>query len=345
MVTPVDRLAYGVAQSARVGWYFGQYLLAARMSGPPDPRPRVTLPMPDRAAFLGGLRTLMERDWANIRAGHYRMPHDLFERPATLIGNARSFLAEVPAVDARRRRRDHAEVARRQPADDRRLPRYYLQNFHFQTDGYLSDRSARLYDHQVEVLFAGGADAMRRQALVPIRHHLAGRDPARTTLLDLACGTGQFLTFVRDNHRRLRVVGIDLSLPYLREARRRLAPWGGAALAQAAAEAIPAADDSIDLITCIFLFHELPWPVRRRVAGEIARVLRPGGLLVFLDSLQFGDRPAFDGLLEYFPQAFHEPYYADYTRQDLVALFDEAGLSLGGTDLAFLSKMLLFEKA
>src|SRR5690606_29447439 len=153
------------------------------------------------------------------RAGHYRMPHDLFERPRRLIGNAGSFLAEVPAVDARRRRRGNAEGARQQGGDAGRRPPYYLQNFHFQTDGYLSDRSARLYDHQVEVLFAGGADAMRRQALVPIRHHLAGRGPARTTLLDLACGTGQFLTFVRDNNRRLRVAGIDLSLPYLREAR------------------------------------------------------------------------------------------------------------------------------
>ncbi|HET8728264.1 MAG TPA: class I SAM-dependent methyltransferase [Alphaproteobacteria bacterium] len=344
MPTPVDQMAYGVAQAARVGWYFGQYLLAARLTGPTKPRPRVTLPMPDRAEFLSGLRALMARDWSNIRAGYYKLPHDLFEHPGRMIGNARAFLAEVPRVDARRRKHGHAEVFHEPPQGTGKLPRYYLQNFHFQTDGYLSDRSARLYDHQVEVLFGGGADAMRRQALVPVHHFLVGRDAGRTRLLDVACGTGQFLTFLRDSHPRLSVAGVDLSLPYLAEARRRLSRWPGTGLAQASIEALPTADGSIDLVTCIFLFHELPRKIRARAAREIARVLRPGGQLIFLDSLQFGDRPSCDGLLEYFPQAFHEPYYADYTRQNLIELFEDAGLTHGATDLVFLSKLLVFEK-
>ena len=54
-----------------------------------------------------------------------------------------------------------------------RYPPYYLQKFHFQTDGYLSDGSAERYDHQVEVLFGGGAAAMRRHALVPLKRVFA----------------------------------------------------------------------------------------------------------------------------------------------------------------------------
>src|SRR3546814_756371 len=161
MVTPVDRLAYAVAQMGRVGWYFGQYLLAARLTGPQKPRPRVTRPMPDRAGFLAELRALMERDWANIRAGYYRMPHDLFARPDRLIGGAVRFFGEVPTVDLRPRRSAHREVVLRPPPGAGKLPGYYLQNFHFQSDGYLSDHSARLSDPPVEVLFGGGADAMR----------------------------------------------------------------------------------------------------------------------------------------------------------------------------------------
>jgi SAM-dependent methyltransferase len=79
-------------------------------------------------------------------------------------------------------------------------------------------------------------------------------------------------------------------------------------------------------VTCIYLFHELPRPIRARVTREMARVLRPGGLLLFVDSLQLGDEPAFDGLLDLFPAAYHEPYYADYVRQDVAGLFAEAGL-------------------
>ena len=55
--------------------------------------------------------------------------------------------------------------------------------------------------------------------------------------------------------------------------------------------AIPLPDASQDIVTTVFLFHELPPEVRRRVAAEMARVLKPGGLLVFIDSLQMGDRP------------------------------------------------------
>ena len=70
------------------------------------------------------------------------------------------------------------------------LPDYYRQNFHFQSDGWLSDHSAALYDTQVEVLFTGAADAMRRRALAPIARWLQGRNQREVRGLDVGCGTG-----------------------------------------------------------------------------------------------------------------------------------------------------------
>jgi len=356
MTTPIDRLSYAVGTTARVGWYFGQYVLATRMSRDSFPAPKVEARTPDRQELLAELYALFRRDWANIEKGYYRRPHDLFRRPEQAIAEARAYFADLPSVNRRRRDRGAAEVFRAPPEGTERLPRYYRQNFHYQTGGYLTEGSARLYDHQVEVLFGGGADAMRRQALVPVLEHLARR-PGGTSgarLLDVACGTGQFLTFVRDNHPRLDVVGLDLSVPYLREAGRRLARLarpsgrrraGTTGLVQANAEAIPLPDGAVDIVTCVFLFHELPRTVRRSVAAEMARVLAPGGRLVFVDSVQRGDRPSFDGVLEYFPQGFHEPYYADYIGDDLDALFAGHGLVPTACDLAFLSKVLVFDKA
>ena len=118
------------------------------------------------------------------------------------------------------------------------------------------------------------------------------------------------------------MTGLDLSAPYLRHAATPArALVVGRAWSTGTAEALPFADRSFSLVTCVYLFHELPRAVRRRVAQEMARVFRPGGLLVFVDSFQHGDEPAFDGLLELFPLAYHEPYFADFVRDDLAELF------------------------
>jgi ubiquinone/menaquinone biosynthesis C-methylase UbiE len=61
------------------------------------------------------------------------------------------------------------------------------------------------------------------------------------------------------------------------------------------------------------MFHELPPAVRRIIFGECARVLKPRGRLVVVDSLQRGDEPDYEGLLDLLPQNYHEPYYASYT--------------------------------
>ena len=227
-----------------------------------------------------------------------------------------------------------------------RYPTYYLQKFHFQTDGYLSDASAERYDHQVEVLFGGGAAAMRRQALVPLKHALAGganSGPGRGRLLDVACGTGRFLREVKANYPRLHVTGLDLSPHYLSVARRELAPWSRTRFVEGMAEAMPFADAEFDAVTCIYLFHELPPRVRRAAVAEIRRVLRPGGTLVFVDSLQTGDEPDYDGTLELFPAAFHEPYYKSYLREDLDRLWSP-GFTPGERIPAYFSKVVSYRR-
>jgi ubiquinone/menaquinone biosynthesis C-methylase UbiE len=86
------------------------------------------------------------------------------------------------------------------------------------------------------------------------------------------------------------------------------------------AETLPVPDKSQDALTSIFVFHELPPKVRRIVFRECARVLRPGGRLVLVDSLQPGDRMDYDGLLELFPHSYHEPYYRSYLTEDFGAM-------------------------
>jgi ubiquinone/menaquinone biosynthesis C-methylase UbiE len=340
----IERVAYDLGQAARVAWFYGHARLAERLAPPVVEPVEIEGPLPTLEQMMGDLYQLFRRDRANIEAGHYRLPRHLFGSPRAALEQSLRFLSDLGRVDRRRRERIHHELGAASGGPLACYPDYYVQNFHYQTDGYLSDHSAAVYDFQVEVLFKGGADAMRRQALVPVAEHLRGRRIREQRLLEVACGTGRFLSFVKHNHPRLPVVGIDLSPAYLRRARQALRGWSWINLALGAAEALPFADASFDLVACVYLFHELPRAVRERAAAEFARVLRPGGRLVLVDSFQRGDEPAFEGLLELFPLAYHEPYFADYVRHDLGALFADLGLRPLGAERAHMSKIMTFER-
>ena len=104
------------------------------------------------------------------------------------------------------------------------------------------------------------------------------------------------------------------------------------------------ADGSLDAVTSIFLFHELPPKIRRAAFAEFGRVLKPGGRLVLVDSLQAGDDPAYEGSLELFPQNFHEPYFTTYVKEDFSQLALDSGLVHRRDVPAFVSKVMVFDK-
>ena len=208
----------------------------------------------------------------------------------------------------------------------------------------MTDDSASRYDTQVEVLFNGTANATRRQALPQLHEVFAGRDQRKLHLLDIGCGTGRFLNSLKQVWPRLPVFGLDMSEPYVRYAKRHLKRWSQINLAIGNAVCLPVPDGSQDAVTSIFVFHELPPKVRRIVFRECARVLKAGGRLILVDSLQRGDQPNYDGLLEIFPQNYHEPYYKSYINEDFSALATDCGLTHIRDVTAFVSKVMVFDK-
>jgi len=86
----------------------------------------------------------------------------------------------------------------------------------------MSAKSAAAYENQTETLFQGCQDAMQRAALVPLSRYLASRDPAATSLLEVAAGTGRFHTFIKDNWPQLRTTCSELSPYYLAAARENM---------------------------------------------------------------------------------------------------------------------------
>ena len=338
---------YVAGQGVRTLWYSGHYALLRRNMGgfsrPDEPAFKPASGQPSFKAMRREFFKAYQRDLENIEAGLYPRPRDAqpSQLPAALR-RSRSFLKDADAVNKRRLERNGAEV--REEVRTGNYPAYYRQNFHYQSGGWFSDESADIYDTQVEVLFTGSADVMRRCVLGEMAKLMKGWDQRKTQLLDLACGTGRFLASVMDAFPRLNATGLDLSPNYTEKAKVEVRHWKSAEVIQGQAEAMPLPDGSQDIIVSIYLFHELPPKVRPVVAKEIARVLKPGGSFVFADSIQLGDTPEMDGLLEYFPEGFHEPYYKHYLTEDFGKLFSEAGLVPSDPDPVFLTKIQTWTK-
>ena len=281
--------AYGISQLPRVAWYIGHSFLlreladATREREEPKAKRRAhsNSPVPDRKRIYADMAQLFFQDLANVEAGIYPIPADHDGSLFASIRRSRLFFEDLPNIHRRRKRRAYSEILNDNTRGKR--PRYYLQNFHYQSGGWMTDDSAELYDTQVEVLFNGSANAVRRQALPQLHEVFAGRDQRKLKLIDIGCGTGRFLDCLKQVWPRLPVLGLDMSEAYVKFAKQHLKRFSRINLSVGNAEALPVADESQDALTSIFVFHELPPKVRRVVFRECARVLKPGGRLVLVE--------------------------------------------------------------
>ena len=290
---------------------------------------------------------LLEVDWQDAQSGIY--PQSLlFHRPWQDFFFYYPFVwLDFPSIWERIAKKQYQQFAPEIDLDG--YPQYYLQNFHHQTDGYLSQMSANLYDLQVELLFNGTGDAMRRRILPPLKQGLQGltrESGEKMRLLDVACGTGATLKFIRAAIPQASLFGIDLSPTYLRKANEILTENSEQLpqLLQANAEELPYRDNYFHGVTSVFLFHELPPAARQRVIEEMFRVTKPGGLLVICDSIQALDSPEFKTVMENFPAIFHEPYYQSYINDDLEQRLENVGFEEIGTENHFMSKYWIARK-
>ena len=304
------------------------------------------------------MEDLLRTDWQDAERGVY--PSEiLFDNPWDSFLKVYPWVClDTPSTWERSREQRTQEFA--QGIETEGYPSYYVRNFHNQTDGYLSDQSAELYDLQVEILFNGTADAMRRRILAPLQRGLACFDQPERELriLDIACGTGRTLKMLRGAFPKAQLFGTDLSPAYLRKANELLSqapsflpfnPFTNPTkdlpqLIQSNAEALPYQDNYFEGTSCVFLFHELPAPVRQRVINEAFRVTRPGGTFVICDSIQATDMPELTPMLENFQSTFHEPFYCDYIQDSIEARLDKAGFGQVEVFSHFMSKYWVAHK-
>jgi SAM-dependent methyltransferase len=104
-------------------------------------------------------------------------------------------------------------------------------------------------------------------------------DVAGKDVLDLGCGTGYFSAWLA--RRGARPVGVDVTRAQLETARSLQGEFGiDFPLIEANAEEVPLPDESFDLV--LSEYGASIWTDPYRWVPEAARLLRPGGRLVFL---------------------------------------------------------------
>ena len=133
------------------------------------------------------------------------------------------------------------------------------------------------YDLLAEVL-SFGQNARWRRELVG---HIASQRPL--TVLDVATGTGG-VAIALAAATEAGITGVDISDAMLERGRERVVKadlTGRITLEPARAEALPFASDSFDAVSFTYLLRYVGDP--SATVAELARVVRPGGLMASLD--------------------------------------------------------------
>jgi ubiquinone/menaquinone biosynthesis C-methylase UbiE len=351
MPDTLTQLAYQNLQQGKSYFSFAHKTLVNQLRKMIVPSDRPVIPVPPNLISILQQRTndILAIDWQDAEAGVY--PQSLlFDEPwVDYLMQYPLLWLDTPNIWQRADQKKNQDFD--SSIDTAGYPKYYLQNFHYQTDGYLSDFSANLYDLQVEILFGGSADAMRRRVLAPLKssiHNFLEVPASQIKILDAACGTARTLKAIRATLPSASLFGVDLSPAYLRKANQWLSQLPGELpqLMQGNIEELPYVDNYFHAITCVFLFHELPPAARQQAIEECFRVLKPGGTFIICDSIQVADSSELEPMMTAFQETFHEPYYQSYMQDDLVDRLTNAGFSnVQPSQVHFMSKYLIARKA
>jgi ubiquinone/menaquinone biosynthesis C-methylase UbiE len=132
-----------------------------------------------------------------------------------------------------------------------------------------------LYDRGLRATEEGGLREMRRELL----SQASGRT------IDLGAGTGVNLDLFPEAVSELVMAEPDPHM--LKQLRAKAAGRGGVEITAASAQELPFADDSFDTAVFTLVLCTVPDPAA--ALGEVARVLKTGGKLLFIEHVRAGE--------------------------------------------------------
>ncbi len=151
-------------------------------------------------------------------------------------------------------------------------------------------------------------------------------------VLDIACGSGNFLEYLTAQAPQLRLRGTDFAPGMVVVARERLN--GKAKISKAVGETQPFPNASFDAVIIMMAFHH--FPKKLEAFKEAQRLLRPGGVLVIADVVARSDvEKKFWNIVE--RVATVRGHIDHHTELDLQKLGEEAGFRSTSTHVPGMS--------
>ena len=271
-----------------------------------------------------------------VRAAHQRrreLQDRLWSRVATDLESDRDRLIDTFEANFAGENKDNLELN-----SEFSYPLHQLKtDIHRMPGGYLKDNdeadfwTGAIYDHGVFLYGQGWFGGLNDELGHTLIHNVLDSYYPEFTpqkILDLGCSVGHSTLPYKTNYPNAEVWGIDLGASLLRYASARATILNTPVhFAQQNAEKTEFADGSFDLVVSHILLHEIPGGARKKVFAESDRLLKPGGIMVHLESQLFLSPP--NMLTRYFRDTEvwvnSEPYLGSSKLADFAKYAQAAG--------------------
>jgi SAM-dependent methyltransferase len=248
---------------------------------------------------------------------------------------------EFDALEARAAKSNGRGTSTLRLNPDLKVPRYVTAiDIHCQPGGYNAGNgqdlyAGAMYDTASLYLATGGEfgkwnDAAGWSMANWLTTQFPDIEPQR--ILDLGCTVGHSTLPLAQHFRKAEVHAIDVCAPVVKFGKIRADSLGvGVHFSQQNAEATDFPDNHFDVVTSAMLLHEMPQKAMRRMAKEVHRILKPGGVMVHAEQPQYHGQPVDEQFLREWDTRFNnEPYRCAFRDMDLAALATGAGFPAGG---------------
>lgn len=150
---------------------------------------------------------------------------------------------------------------------------------------------------------------------------------AELRILEIACGTGEFIRKVLEKFPAATVAGVDGSMQMLTQASAKFSKNPRVSLHHATVQALPFQKATFDWVISCNSLH--CFPDAQKAIQEIARVLRPGGWALVLDWCR---DPWHCRILNLWFKWFDPSHVKMYTSGELRQMVEAYGMSIERTE-------------